>query len=112
MKGSMFNGSSDAQEGRSKRQSREQTVKANYAIRSEHCRVLEDGKPPKMMRTREAIAYAESLGLDLVEIGFDKANRCSNCRICDHSKYVYDKKKREKEAKKQARANRVDVKAV
>lgn len=107
------NGSSGAQQGRGKRQSsREQTVRANYAIRSEMCRVLEDGQPPKMMRTREAVAYAEEQGLDLVEIGFDKVNRCSNCRICDHSKYVYDKKKREKEAKKQARANRVDVKSV
>lgn len=91
---------------------RERTVRTNYNIRNAYCRVIENGKAPSIMKTSDAVKYAKSLGLDLVEIGYDKANNCSNCKVCDYSKFIYEQKKREKEAKKQARANKVDVKSV
>lgn len=95
-----------------RKNNKERTVRINYNIRNAYCRVIENGKAPTIMPTSDAISYAESLGLDLVEIGFDKANNCSNCKVCDYSKFIYEQKKREKEAKKQARANKVDIKTV
>lgn len=87
-------------------------VRTNYNIRNAYSRVIEEGKAPSIMKTSDAIKYAQNLGLDLVEVGFDKVNNCSNCKVCDYSKFLYEQKKKEKEAKKQARANKVDVKSV
>ena len=69
-----------------------------------------DGQNLGVMETSAALNMAYDAGLDLVEIAYDKANACSNCKFLDYSKFVYEQKKREKEAKKQARANEVDVK--
>jgi translation initiation factor IF-3 len=84
----------------------------NYNIRSQYCRVIEDNIEPRIMATREAIEYAKSKNLDLIEIGYDKANQCSNCKVGDYSKYIYNQKKREKLAKKQARQAQVDIKSI
>lgn len=91
---------------------KERVIRINYNIKNEYSRIIENGKKPTIMRTADAIKYAESLDLDLIEIGYDKANNCSNCKICDYSKFIYEQKKREKEAKKQARANKVEIKSV
>lgn len=91
---------------------KEKFVMTNYKIRNQYCRVIEDGKAPRIMKTSEAIAYAESLGLDLVEIGYDKVNACSNCKVLDYSKFMYEQKKREKIAKKKARANVAELKTL
>jgi len=87
-------------------------MRVNWNIKNTICRVIEEGQAPRMMKTKEAIEYAENLGLDLIEIGYDRNNNCSNCKIADYSKWMYEQKKREKNAKKQARANKVDVKSV
>ena len=91
---------------------KEKFVMTNYKIRNQYCRVIEDGKAPRIMKTSDAIAYAESLGLDLVEIGYDKVNACSNCKVLDYSKFMYEQKKREKIAKKKARANVAELKSL
>lgn len=88
------------------------TQRVNWNIKSPQCRVVSDGEPPRMMWTKDAIALAEEQGLDLVEIGYDRENRVSTCRICDYGKYQYERKRREKEQKKAARAGQVDVKSV
>lgn len=108
----MNNYSANSQNSSKKNNQKERVVRTNYNIRNVYSRVIEEGKTPTIMRTTDAIKYAENLGLDLVEIGFDKANNCSNCKVCDYSKYIYEQKKREKEAKKQARANKVEIKSV
>lgn len=95
-----------------KNNSKERMTRTNYNIKSSNCRIIEQGKTPYILKTLDAISYAQSLGLDLVEIGYDKKNNCSNCKVCDYSKFIYEQKKREKEAKKQARANKVDIKSV
>lgn len=100
------------QSAQSKSDKREKQVRTNYSIRSPYCRVIEEGTAPRILKTSEAIAYAESLGLDLVEIGYDKSNGCSNCKVIDYSKFMYEQKKREKQAKKQARANAVELKSL
>lgn len=88
----------------------EHVVRINWNIKSSYCRVIEPDKPPKIMKLTDAVEYAESLGLDLIEIGYDKQNRCSNCKVCDYGKFVYEQKQREKQAKKNARANAVEIK--
>lgn len=94
------------------RSKRDRAIRTNWNIKSSSCRVIEAGKPPKIMPKNAAVEYAQSKGLDLIEIGFDKANGCANCKIADYSKYIYEQKKREKEVKKQARASKVNIKSV
>lgn len=101
----------DPQENK-KSNKRDKVIRTNWNIKSYSCRVIEDGKTPRIMSTKAAIEYAQSKNLDLIEIGFDKAGNCSNCKIADYSKFIYEQKKREKEAKKQARAAKVVVKSV
>lgn len=90
----------------------ERHVRTNYSIRSQHCRIIEEGTTPRTLKTSDAIAYAERLGLDLVEFGYDKGNNCSICKVIDYSKFMYEQKKKEKLAKKQARANAVELKTL
>lgn len=87
-------------------------VRVNWKIRNQYCRVIEEGRQPRIMPTKEAIEYAQDLGLDLIEIGYDKANNCSNCKVYDYGKYQYETKRREKMAKKQARAAVQEVKCL
>lgn len=102
-----------ANDGRRDGRQQSRLVHVNWSIKSPQCRVIQDeGGQPRLMPTRDAIAYAEEKGLDLVEIGYDKANRVSICRICDYGKYQYEKKRREKEQKRAAKAGQVDVKSV
>lgn len=91
---------------------KDRKINVNYNIRSPYCRVIEEGCEPKIMKTYAAIEYAESKDLDLIELGYDKVNRCSNCKIGDYSKFIYEQKKREKQAKKQARQAQVDIKSI
>jgi len=57
-----------------------------------------DGKQLGIMRTREALELAYSLGLDLVEVA-PTANP-PVCKVMDYGKFKYEEKKRMKEAKK------------
>lgn len=95
-----------------KNSKKDKVIYTNYNIKSHSCRVIEDGKPPRIMLRNAAIEYAQSKNLDLIEIGFDKAGNCSNCKVADYSKYIYNLKKQEKEAKKQARAAKTVVKTM
>ena len=66
-------------------------------------RVVGDNIKPDIYQLHDALKMAEELGLDLVEIS-PKANP-PVCKIIDYKKFLYDKKKKEKEAK----ANSVKV---
>lgn len=100
----------DRNDGKDKK--REKFVRTNWKIKACTCRLVEDGKQPRLMPTREAMDYARSLGLDLVELGYDYRNDTSTCRVCDYGKFVYEQKQKEKLARKQARANQVEVKTL
>lgn len=91
---------------------REKFIRHNWQIKNQSCRIIEDGQPPKSMRTKDAIDLAQSMGLDLIEVGYDRNAGQSICKIMEYGKYVYEMKQREKQAKKQARANRVDTKEI
>lgn len=77
------------------------TVRTNRMIRVPQVRVIDnDGNQMGVMATRDALAAAESSGLDLVEVA-PTANP-PVCRIMDYGKYKYQMSKKAKEAKKKA----------
>lgn len=85
----------------------------NYNIRNPKVRVVDEiTKQQKMMDTNAAISLAQSKGLDLVEIAFDKSSRMPICKIIDYGKFKYMQSKKQKDAKKQARENAVELKTV
>lgn len=92
--------------------SKERFVRHNWKIKARQCRVIEEGRPPIVMDTRAAVEYAQSKGLDLVEVGYDPKAGVSTAKICEYGKFMYDMKRREKAAKKQARANTADLKCL
>lgn len=85
-----------------------QRLKINEGIRASELRVLQDGEDSKVMSKDEALALAESQGLDLIEISA-KANP-PVARITDYGKFVYDQKKKQKEIK--AKQHNVEVKNI
>ncbi len=81
------------------RPNRRDTHRINERIRVPQVRVIgPDGKQLGIMRTREALELAYSMGLDLVEVAPNA--RPPVAKIMDYGKYRYLEKKRKKEAKK------------
>ncbi|MBI1912729.1 MAG: translation initiation factor IF-3 [Deltaproteobacteria bacterium] len=75
------------------------TVRINRMIRVPQVRVIDaDGNQLGVMATRDALAAAETAGLDLVEIAAT-ANP-PVCRIMDYGKFKYQASKKAKDAKK------------
>lgn len=66
--------------------------------------VLPDGEN-KILSSEEALEEAVSYGLDLVEVAPD-ANP-PVCKIMDYKKHLYEKKKKEKEARKKQHTTQV-----
>lgn len=83
--------------------------KINEKILSEEVRVVDhEGKMRGVMKTKDAIALAREVGLDLIEVSPKAVPPV--CKILDHGSFKYQK---EKEAKKQrAQAKQVDVKGI
>jgi translation initiation factor IF-3 len=77
---------------------RDQT-RINERIRVPEVRVIaEDGKQIGVMRTDEALRYAQERDLDLVEVAPDA--RPPVTRILDYSKYKYEQAQKQKAARK------------
>jgi translation initiation factor IF-3 len=77
---------------------RDQT-RINERIRVPEVRVIgEDGNQIGVMRTDEALRYAQERDLDLVEVAPDA--RPPVCRILDYSKYKYEQSQKQKQARK------------
>ena len=87
-------------------------VLVNYNVRCAYVTIIGEPDSPRVMKTSDAIREAEARGLDLVQISFDKASHRGVCKIIDYGKFRYEQSKREKEAKKQSRANAAEVKTV
>lgn len=82
---------------------RKDNTRINNQIRAREVRVIdttEEGVPPRVMDTREAITLAESKGLDLIEISPNAVPPVA--KIMDFGKYKYEEAKKSKEAKKKA----------
>ena len=81
----------------------------NEEIRDKELRVIgEDGAQLGIMSAEEANAIADERGLDLVKISPNAVPPV--CKIMDYSKFCFDQKKREKEAKKNQKV--VEVKEI
>ena len=81
----------------------------NEEIRDKELRVIgEDGAQLGIMSAEEANALADEQGLDLVKISPNAVPPV--CKIMDYSKFCFDQKKREKEAKKNQKV--VEIKEI
>ena len=81
----------------------------NEEIRDAEIRVIgEDGTQLGIMSAEQANEMADEQGLDLVKISPNATPPV--CKIMDYSKFCFDQKKREKEAKKNQRV--VEVKEI
>lgn len=76
-------------------------VRINSQIRVPELRVLDDaGKNLGVMPTADALAKAEALGLDLIEIS--AASNPPIAKITDYGKFQYEQSKKQKKAKQGA----------
>lgn len=71
-------------------------------------RLVGDNVEPVVMNTLAAIAMAEEQGLDLVEISPKAVPPV--CKIMDYKKFLYEKKRKEKELK--AKAHKTEIKEI
>lgn len=58
------------------------------------------GKIPRA----KALAQAQELGLDLVQLSYDPKDKVATAKMIDYGKYMYDKKRKESDKKKQQKA--------
>ncbi|MEX2584789.1 MAG: translation initiation factor IF-3 [Balneolaceae bacterium] len=70
----------------------------NGEIRSKTVRVIKPDEDHEIVELDRALQIAESYKMDLVEIAPDA--RPPVCKVIDFGKFMYEKKKKEKEAKK------------
>ena len=74
-------------------------VRVNERIRVPQVRVIQDdGQQVGVLPVREALALAQSRGLDLVEVS--PTARPPVCRIMDYGKFKYEQNRRARKAKK------------
>jgi translation initiation factor IF-3 len=74
-------------------------TRINDRIRVPEVRLVgEDGKQIGVVRTTEALAYAQERDLDLVEVAPEA--RPPVCRLLDYSKYKYEQAQKQKAARK------------
>ena len=69
----------------------------NDEIRAREVRIVGEGFEPKVVSLREALQIADNMELDLVLISPNAVPPV--CRIVDFSKFIYQLKKKQKEAK-------------
>jgi translation initiation factor IF-3 len=74
-------------------------TRVNDRIRVPEVRLVgEDGKQIGVIKTSEALAYAQERDLDLVEVAPDA--RPPVCRVLDYSKYKYEQAQKQKAARR------------
>jgi translation initiation factor IF-3 len=75
------------------------TTRINDRIRVPEVRLVgEDGKQIGVIKTADALSYAQERDLDLVEVAPDA--RPPVCRVLDYSKYKYEQAQKQKAARK------------
>ncbi len=81
----------------------------NREIRAKEVRLIdEDGKQLGIYPTRDALRLAEERDLDLAEVAPNADPPV--CRLLDYGKYMYDRSRREREARKAQK--QVDIKEI
>lgn len=89
-------------------QKREDEHAINEKIRSLEVRLAGDNVTPGVYSIKDALDLALSMALDLIEISPNA--KPPVCRIADYNKFLYEKKKKEKEIK--ANAKKVEIKEI
>ena len=75
------------------------TTRVNQRIRVSEVRLIgDDGQQIGLMKTADALKYAQDRGLDLVEVAAD--SRPPVCRVLDYSKYKYEQSLKAKQTRK------------
>ena len=75
------------------------TTRINERIRVPEVRLIgDDGNQIGVLKTPEALAYAQERDLDLVEVAPEA--RPPVCRVLDYSKYKYEQEQKQKAARK------------
>jgi translation initiation factor IF-3 len=75
------------------------TTRINERIRVPEVRLIDEtGQQVGIMRTNEALRYAQDRDLDLVEVAPDA--KPPVCRVLDYSKYKYEQAQKQKAARK------------
>jgi translation initiation factor IF-3 len=75
------------------------TTRINERIRVPEIRLIDEtGKQVGIMKTAEALRYAQSRDLDLVEVAAEA--KPPVCRVLDYSKYKYEQNQKQKQARK------------
>lgn len=81
----------------------------NERIRSRNVRLIDgDGENRGVVPIKEALAIAEEAGLDLVEVAPNADPPV--CRVMDYGKFLYEKTKKEREARKAQK--KVEIKEI
>jgi len=93
------------------KKNKKDAILVNYNIHCGKVRLIDNGDV-SVMRREDAQKTADERGLDLVQISFDAANHLAVCKILDYGKFKYEQSKKEKTAKKLARANAIEIKTV
>jgi translation initiation factor IF-3 len=74
-------------------------TRINERIRVPEVRLIDEtGQQVGIMKTQEALRYAQSRDLDLVEVAPDA--KPPVCRVLDYSKYKYEQNQKQKQARK------------
>ena len=85
--------------------------RVNRQIKAKEVRLVDqDGKQIGILPLQEALRIAEERGLDLVEVA-PNANP-PVCKLLDYGKFLYEMKKKEKEARKKQREHSMEVKDI
>ena len=88
-----------------------QEYRVNRQIRAKEVRLIDEkGKQIGIVPLQDALRIAEEKGLDLVEIA-PQANP-PVCKILDYGKFMYELKKKEKEARKKQKEHAIEVKDI
>jgi translation initiation factor IF-3 len=89
---------------------KELSYRTNKQIRVPQVRLVGDNIEQGVYKTSEALEIAYDMELDLVEISPNV--RPPICKIIDYQKFLYDKKKKEKELQKKQKENQMDIKEI
>jgi len=87
------------------RKEQQQEHRTNHMIRVPQVRLVGDNVTVGVYPTAEAIKMAQEQGLDLVEISPNADPPV--CKIIDYNKFLYEKKRKEKEMKAKSKASEV-----
>lgn len=82
--------------------------KINEKITAQQIRLVTEGEEPKVLTIREAMALAEELELDLVEISPNAVPPV--CKLMDYRKFLYNQKRKQKELK--AKQSKIVIKEI